>query len=110
MTIDGNIFANVPAAGSLAEELVSELVTQPNVRIERIVSTGQTSPPGFWYDQEWNEWVILLSGNARLLFEDEAQERPLSAGDYVYIAAHRRHRVAWTDPQQTTVWLAVHFR
>jgi len=114
MTADGNIFAALPAA-SLAEELVTALVSQPNIRIERIVSTGQTSPPDFWFDQEWNEWVILLSGSAQLLFEDEPSEgendaRPLAAGDYVYIPAHRRHRIIWTDPQQTTVWLAIHFR
>lgn len=114
MTTDGNIFAALPA-GSLAEELVSEILTQPDVRIERIVSTGQSSPSDFWYDQDWNEWVILISGGARLLFEkepfeDEPEVRSLVRGDYIYIAAHRRHRIVWTDPQQATVWVAVHFR
>jgi cupin 2 domain-containing protein len=79
-----------------------------NVRIERIVSTGQSSPSGFWYDQGWAEWVLLVAGNAAVQFADEAEPRRLTAGDYLFIAAHRRHRVTWTDPGQPTVWLAVH--
>ena len=109
MSSDGNIFAALPG-GKLTEELVNGLLTTPNLRIERITSTGQGSPPDFWYDQDWNEWVILLRGSAELRFEDQPQARTLAPGDYVYIAAHRRHRVVWTDPQQPTVWLAVHFR
>jgi cupin 2 domain-containing protein len=79
------------------------------VRIERIVSTGQASPPGFWYDQPWTEWVLLLAGAAGLLFEDEPTPRPLKAGDYLLIPAGQRHRVEWTDATQPTVWLAVHY-
>lgn len=108
MTTDGNIFAALPA-GKLAQEFVSRILSEPNLRIERIVSTGQCSPFDFWYDQDWNEWVILLSGGAQLLFEDEQQARSLKPGDYVHIPAHRRHRVVWTDPKEATVWLAVHF-
>jgi cupin 2 domain-containing protein len=89
--------------------VVAELLTTPNLRIERIVSTGQASPADQWYDQDWDEWVILLRDGAQLLFEDEAQARILDPGNYVYIPAHRRHRVFWTDPQQMTVWLAIHF-
>jgi cupin 2 domain-containing protein len=106
---DGNIFAALPVEKT-KEELVTGLLTESNLLIERIVSTGQASPPDFWYDQDSNEWVILLSGGARLLFEDEQQARSLAPGDYIHIPAHRRHRVVWTDPEQATVWLAVHFR
>jgi cupin 2 domain-containing protein len=77
--------------------------------LERIVSTGQATPEGRWYDQERNEWVAVLSGSAGLLFEGEAGIRVLRPGDHVLIPAHRRHRVAWTDPQQQTVWLAIHY-
>ena len=79
------------------------------MRIERIVSTGQASPPGFWYDQDWAEWVLVLSGAAGLEFEGEAAPRRLGPGDCVLIPAHARHRVAWTDAHQPTVWLAVHY-
>lgn len=109
MATDGNIFAGLPLA-PLTEEIVSELCKTAALRIERIVSTGQASPVDHWYDQDANEWVILLRGAARLLFEDEAGERLLGPGDYVHIPAHRRHRVLWTDPEQVTVWLAVHYR
>ncbi len=103
-----NIFANLPA--SLPEEVVERLLTTANVRIERIVSLGHASPEGFWYDQEDAEWVILLQGAARLRFEGDERDLELKPGDYVSIPAHRRHRVAWTDPKTPTVWLAIHER
>ena len=79
-----------------------------NLRIECIVSTGQSSPDGFWFDQDHNEWVIMLRGTARLRFEpDEVIE--LRPGSYVNIPAHKRHRVEWTDPTAPTVWLALHY-
>ena len=84
------------------------LLETPRVRIERIVSTGQASPPGFWYDQDRAEWVLVVSGAAGLLFEGEAEPLSLGPGDWVHIPAHRRHRVLWTDPANPTVWLAVH--
>ena len=105
----GNIFEDVPE-GPLDEERLTELLAAPGLRIERIVSTGQASPPGFWYDQDWAEWVLVLAGSAGLLFEDEAEPRVLGPGDHVLIPAHARHRVAWTDPGRPTVWLAVHHR
>ncbi|HEY6434435.1 MAG TPA: cupin domain-containing protein, partial [Acetobacteraceae bacterium] len=74
----------------------------------RIVSTGQASPPGFWYDQDWDEWVVLLAGSAGLQIEHEPAVRALHQGDYVAIPAHIRHRVEWTAPDQPTIWLAVH--
>jgi len=104
----GNLFANIPAAGGAGEEF-AEILARPGVKIERIVSHGHASPPGFWYDQPQNEWVIVLKGSARLRFEDEAGERALAAGDYVLIPAGKRHRVEWTSAREPTVWLAVHF-
>jgi cupin 2 domain-containing protein len=100
-----NIFADLPAAS--AEEQLTDLLARPGLRIERIVSTGQASPPGFRYDQTHDEWVILLSGGAGLAIEGEA-ERRLQPGDYVYLPAHTRHRVTWADAEEPTVWLAVH--
>src|SRR5215469_4297222 len=105
---DGNLLAALP--GSLEAEQITTLVANENLRIERIVSTGQASPEGLWYDQEWTEWVLLVAGSAGLLFEGEAEPRVLRPGDYLLIPAHRRHRVAWTDVGHPTVWLAVHFR
>ena len=106
MTESGNLFAGVPVR--LAREEITTLLSSPALRIERIVSRGQASPPGFWYDQAQAEWVIVLAGSARLRFADEDTDRSMQAGDYVHIPAHRRHRVEWTDPAQATVWLAVH--
>ncbi len=80
----------------------------PGARIERIVSSGQASPAGYWCDQEQTEWVILLSGSAGLLFEGEDAPRILRPGDYVEIPARLRHRIKWTDATEPTVWLAVH--
>ena len=103
-----NIFSSVPT--SLVGEHITRLLTSPNVTIERIVSSQQhASPEGLWYDQDRDEWVIVLAGSAGLLFEGEREPRVLAAGDHVHIPAHARHRVAWTDPTQPTIWLAVHY-
>ena len=104
----GNLFADLSAA-SAGEEAFSEIFARPGLKIERIVSQGQVSPSEFWYDQAWNEWVVVLRGSATFQFEDEPATRALGEGDYVFIPARKRHRVEWTDPQQQTIWLAVHF-
>jgi len=101
----GNLFASLPT--SLPEEMVEELLRGPGVRIERIVSKGQTSEPGFWYDQSELEWVVVLRGEAKLRFEDQADLAHLRSGDFLSIRAHRKHRVEWTSSDQPTVWLAV---
>ncbi|TGD98110.1 cupin domain-containing protein [Methylobacterium nonmethylotrophicum] len=93
-----------------ADEIVDLLAQGPGARIERIVSTGQASPPGFWYDQPWDEWVVLLAGRADLRLDGEPEPRRLAPGDYLLIPARLRHRVAWTSPDEPTVWLAVHLR
>ncbi len=92
-----------------SDEVFTELLTRPGVRIQRIVSTGQASPPGFWYQQEEAEWVLILQGEALLRFEDEAEARCMKPGDFVDITPLRRHRVEWTDPEQSTIWLAVFY-
>jgi cupin 2 domain-containing protein len=104
----GNLFADVSATGAEHEEF-TEIFARPGLKIERIISHGQASPAEFWYDQAWNEWVLVLSGSATLRFADEPATRALAAGDYVFIPARKRHRVEATDPEQPTVWLAVHF-
>lgn len=103
-----NLFASIPRSTGKNEQF-SHLLERPGLRIERIVSTGQSSPPDFWYDQAEGEWVCVLQGRATLRFEDAAEPLQLAPGDCVDIAPHRRHRVEWTDPTQPTVWLAVHY-
>lgn len=102
-----NIFSNLPE--KLPEELFETLVDSGSVRVERIISHGQSTAEGEWYDQERDEWVLLLSGGAALLFEGEQNPRELRPGDYVLIPAHCRHRVVWTDDRVKSVWLAIHF-
>lgn len=101
-----NVFADLPTA--LPEELFQTLLNTPSLRIERIISLGHASPDGFWYDQPTHEWVLLLSGAARLCFEGQPAME-LAPGAYVNIPAHTRHRVEWTDPHQPTIWLAIHY-
>ena len=108
MIESGNVFAGLPS--KLAAEQFMPLLTTPELRIERIVSDGHASPPGGWYDQDQAEWVIVLQGSAGVLFDGETAPRRLNRGDYVHIPAHARHRVAWTDHNEPTVWLAIHHR
>jgi cupin 2 domain-containing protein len=103
-----NLFTGLPRS-TLENEQFCELLARPGLRIERIVSTGQASPDGFWYDQPDGEWVTLLQGEALLRFADEPEARHLRPGDFIAIAPHRHHRVDWTDPHQPTVWLAIHY-
>jgi cupin 2 domain-containing protein len=102
-----NLFAPLPA--EIPAEIFQVLLKTRNFRLERIVSAGQATPPGEWYDQHTHEWVVLLTGGAGLRFEDEAKPRVLRPGDYLLIPAHRRHRVEWTDTAHPTVWLALHY-
>lgn len=102
-----NIFDEVPL--TLSEELINILQKTENVRIERIVSTGQVSPENEWYDQDENEWVILLDGYAGITFEG-SKEILLSKGDYLFIPAHKKHRVSFATKHKKSVWLAVFFK
>ena len=102
-----NFFSDIPS--NLPDELFETLVKSDNVCIERIVSNGHVSPEGFWYDQDHQEFVILLKGAARLRFEGEDDPVELRPGDFIDIPAHRKHRVDWTTPDEPTIWLAVHY-
>ena len=102
-----NLFANLPT--HLPEELVEILVQNNGLRVERIVSTGHASPEGFWYDQDQHEWVLVLTGRAKLLFEGDDQPVEMGPGDWINIPAHRKHRVEWTTSDEPTVWLAVFY-
>lgn len=103
-----NIYSDIP--DDLPAELIEVISESRGVRIERIVSRGHHSPEGLWYDQDENEFVLLVSGEAELLFEDDNESVRLEEGDYLVIPARKRHRVAWTAPDRETVWLAVHFK
>lgn len=101
-----NLF-NIPEIFS--HEVIEKILENKNIRIERIISKGHSSPKDFWYDQEENEWVIVLKGNAKLLFEGELEAVQLNEGDYLNINAHVKHRVEYTDPDVETIWLAVFY-
>jgi cupin 2 domain-containing protein len=101
----GTLFA--PGATRQEREVVDVLLDRPGARIERIVSTGQTTPAGQWYDQPGDEWVALLAGRATLGFDD-GTVLELSPGDWLLIPAHARHRVEATSADPPCVWLAVH--
>lgn len=101
-----NLFEAIPPPGT-PDELTETLGEGRDVRIERIVSRGHASPPGFWYDQPEAEFVLVVRGEAMLRFEDEPEARQLVPGDHVVIAPHRRHRVESTT--DATVWLTVFF-
>ncbi len=102
----GNLLADLPDV--LPSERIEGLLEISGLRLERIVSTGQATPAGEWYDQESDEWVALLRGSAALRFEREPELLVMGPGDWVEIPAHHRHRVEWTDPAGPTVWLALH--
>lgn len=89
-------------------EQFDTLLERPGVRLERIVSNGQATPAGEWYDQDWDEWVMVLQGEAELLLEHNSQRRVMKQGDCILLPAGCRHRVEWTAPDQPTVWLALH--
>ncbi len=100
-----NLFTNLPS--NLPDELFTTLLEANNLRIERIVSHGHSSPEGFWYDQDQHEWVFVLQGSARLSIDGVVKE--LKPGDYTNILPHQKHRVEWTTPDEPTVWLAVFY-
>ncbi len=102
-----NLFHHLPAVGH--DEDVLTLLETSGAKLVRIVSTGQATPDGEWYDQDENEWVVVLRGRAGLRIEGEDDVRMLSAGDYVDLPAGLRHRIEWTDADEPTVWLALHY-
>jgi cupin 2 domain-containing protein len=107
MLMKGTLFQDIPV--ELPEENFDTICLSENVKIERIVSRGHASPEGFWYDQERNEFVLIVQGSAGLKLENERDIVVLRAGDYLNIGAHVKHRVEWTDPKCETIWFAVHY-
>ncbi len=102
----GNIFSSLPE--DMDQEVFENLVENKSIRIERILSLGHSSPDSGWYDQDENEWVIVLEGSGLITFVDGTEVR-LEKGDYLNIPRHQKHRVSWTDPDKVTVWLAVFY-
>ena len=102
-----NIFDSLP--NDLSVEVSEEIIHALTIRIERIVSKGHSSPDTDWYDQDENEWVMVVEGKATLEFED-GSKRELSTGDYINIPAHVKHKVVQTDPNQITIWLAIFYK
>jgi cupin 2 domain-containing protein len=102
-----NIFSDIPRTGQ--DEFFEVLLENPKIKIERIVSHGHSSPGDFWYDQDTNEWVAVLKGSAMLVIEGESNSVVLEAGSHINLPAHTRHRVQWTDPNEDTIWLTVHY-
>jgi cupin 2 domain-containing protein len=101
-----NFFENIPAI--IPEERFENLLVRENLKIERIISHGHNTPADEWYDQTRDEWVLLLEGRAKLAYDD-GKKLDMQAGDYLFIPAHTRHRVEWTQPDSNTIWLAIHF-
>jgi len=102
----GNIFESIPE--EFDDELFDLLIQHGDVKIERIVSKGHISPKTGWHDQDRNEWVIVLKGEATILLEN-GKEMNLKVGNHLNIPAHTKHKVTWTKPKMETVWLAVHY-
>ena len=101
-----NIFDAIP--DNLETEVFNTLIDSNGVKIERIVSKGHKSPESGWYDQDVNEWVLVLKGEATLLFSDGSSIK-MKTGDFIDIPAHKKHKVEWTDPKIETIWLAVYY-
>ncbi|MDO9104211.1 MAG: cupin domain-containing protein [Methylovulum sp.] len=102
-----NIFSAIPE--QIPEELFECLLKQQHILIERIISKGHSTPDGQWYDQDWDEWLILLQGHATLCcIEYDEKLTQLNVGDYLLIPAHTKHRVEWTSAELATIWLAIH--
>ncbi|MCX6231227.1 MAG: cupin domain-containing protein [Bacteroidetes bacterium] len=102
-----NIFENIAAASE--NERIEVILNDENIVIERIISYGNPTPEGYWYNQDKNEWVLLLSGEAKLEFKDKKTIN-LKAGDYLMINAHQEHRVVYTSKEPNCIWLAFHFK
>ena len=103
----GNFFSGIPHV--IHDEVFDTILSSDHCEIQRIISKGHKSPSGYWYDQERNEWVMLLRGAATLKFKNGNKNIKMMPGDYTLIPAHCKHRVEWTDPDVETIWLAVHY-
>jgi cupin 2 domain-containing protein len=104
--MNGELFQNLPDASD--SEQIETLCRTAGFSVERIVSSGQASPEGFWYDQAWDEWVVMLRGGATLQLQDPEETRYLAPGDWIFLPAHRKHRVESTSREPAAIWLAVY--
>ncbi len=103
----GNFFSGIPH--QIDDEIFDTILSSDGCEIKRIISKGQKSPADHWYDQEKNEWVMVLKGAAKLKFKDDNKIVEMIPGDYIHIPAHCKHRVEWTDPNAETIWLAMYY-
>jgi cupin 2 domain-containing protein len=103
-----NIYSQIPE--KLSDELFEEIVHGDSFVLERIVSKGHATPKGEWYDQDRDEWVILLKGSAGIIIEGEPKVITLKPGDHLHLPAHQKHRVEWTEAETETIWLAAHYK
>ncbi|NJD21236.1 MAG: cupin domain-containing protein [Melioribacter sp.] len=106
MNVLKNIFDNFSKENE--KEFIEEILSTKNFKLGRIISEGHASSSNFWYDQDKNEFVLLLKGKAKLSFET-GEKIELNPGDYMIINAHQKHRVDWTDPDQKTFWLTIFY-
>lgn len=102
-----NIFSSIQKQAS--DEILETILQTDQFKIERIISRGHATAKEEWYDQDKNEWVLVLKGNAGLLFEGNDKIVIMKTGDYISIPAHKKHRVEWTDPEEDTIWLTIHY-
>ncbi len=107
LPLTGNLLAGLSSL-PLSEEVIKVLWQTGPLRLEQIISHGQATPPGEWYDQDTDEWVVLLTGAARLRIEGCPSLFDLGPGDHILLPAHLKHRVEWTSPEAHTIWLALH--
>jgi cupin 2 domain-containing protein len=105
--ITSNIYSEIP--DDLPHEVFEEILRNGSLKLERIISKGHKTPNGQWYDQDKDEWVILLKGSAGFLIEGEGETVVMKPGDYIHLPAHLKHRVEWTDSEEETIWLALHY-
>lgn len=106
MTVKRNLLSSMPT--DLSAEVFETLAQGSNIKIERIISKGHSTPNKEWYDQDQDEWVMVLQGHGILEFES-GETLEMKTGDSINIAAHKKHKVKWTDPNQETIWLAVFY-
>lgn len=102
-----NIFNNLPSA--IKSEHFTELLNTAGIKIETIISEGHVTPKNTWYDQQHDEWVLVLKGAARIKIKGCPKEVVLNIGDHLHLPAHTKHRVCWTHKSEQTLWLAIHF-
>ncbi len=108
MTINvENLFEFIPE--DISEEIFTEIARGKNIKIERIISKGHISPESGWYDQDSNEWIVVLKGEAKLSFEN-GNDVHLVAGSHLTIPRRTKHKVTWTTPNTETIWLAIHYK